>query len=622
MRILLLFVLVFCYAWANSQSPSNLYLPTEFQQAYKKGTRSPDGKVAARYWQNRSEYKIKASIDPLKKLLSGDATIVYHNNSPDTLESITFHTYHDYYKANSLRAGFFNHGGETIITDGVMLNSVSIENEQINLKDEERVRYQGTNYSITLNKPLPPKSKLNLQISWKYEIPGDGFERSGAIDSTSMFIAYWYPEIAVYDDVVGWDRVVYDAATEFYHDYSDFDVEVEAPDNYMLWASVPPLNESEVYSKTIIEKLAKAKKSIEPVVIWSEADFAKGSKATKRWKYKATDFPDFAFALSNDFIWNAATYKDKFGEYFIQSAYPPAHQPFSTVVKTIAESLKSFHNDFPVYPFPYKYFTIFNGLNGGGMEFPGMANNTMYSGAMFEQWTGKKVDDFTANLGLTQHEMCHMYFPFMMGINEKRYAWMDEGMADFAGFFLPEIFPQAEVDQPYLGSQSILPMITPSHMYDESGINSYTIAAYSYNSLYHLLGKDVFFQCLKEYMDTWKHKHPTPFDFMFTFNRVSKTDLNWFWKKWYFDWGYMDVGVRDVKGRAVTLENLGGRPLAFSMEVTFSDNTTQSLKVNPGVWKDSSTHSLNVEGTKTIKEVFLKIPTYGDAMASNNRWRP
>jgi hypothetical protein len=185
-----------------------LYLPLEFKKAYARGTRKMDGSVSPSYWQNRSAYKIKAKIDPHRKLLSGEATITYTNNCPDSVHRIAFHVYNDYYKPGSVRAGFFGsaNGGQ-LQTDGMVIEKLEINKQAVDMKDPKRAAYNGTSYTISLEKPLPPKGNLNLKINWHYTIPGKGFERSGAIDSTSMFIGYWYPEIAVLDDIDSWDTV-------------------------------------------------------------------------------------------------------------------------------------------------------------------------------------------------------------------------------------------------------------------------------------------------------------------------------------------------------------------------------------------------------------------------------
>ncbi len=620
--IIFIFIFIAFCSKSMAQTPTYpLYMPIEFQKAYQNGTRKLDGTVSPTYWQNRSEYKLKAQIDPLKKRLKGEATITYYNNSPDTLRRPTFHAYHDYYKKDSKKASFFSQGNEFPYTEGMEIGQISVEGEKVDLKDRRQANYGGTFYSLNLKKPLAPKSKIEIKVNWEYTIPSKGFERSGAIDSSSMFIAYWYPEMAVLDDINGWDRVLYDAATEFYHDYSDYEVEIEAPDNFVLWASVFPNNPTEVYSTEVQKRLEQARKTAENVSILTEADLNKKSSGKNiTWKYTAKNFPDFAFALSDHFVWEAATYKDQFGEYLINSAYPPERKPFKTVLKTISESIKIFHNDFPAYPFPFKHFTVFNGLEGGGMEFPGMANDEAYSGEDYTKWTGVETNDFDANMGLTLHEMCHMYFPFMMGINEKKYAWMDEGWASFSSWFLKEQDFGGNGNNDYMGSQNMIPVMVPSHLQANSGVNSYTIGSYSYFALYRLLGKDLFKKSLKEYMDTWKYKHPTPYDYMFSFNRASGQDLNWFWKKWYFDWGYVDIAIKNFDKNTVVVENIGGRPMPFNIKMTYEDGTSSEEEIGTAVWKDSNSFTSTLRPAKPIAKIQLRIPHGSDANADNNVW--
>lgn len=613
---------------ASAQSgTTGLYMPLEFQKAYDHGTRQPDGKVSAAYWQNRSDYKLKARIDPVKKVLYGEGIITYYNNSPDTITRIVFHTYADYYRKDSKHNSVF-FAAKFAENDGMEITNLAVDGQTVSLTDKTIVDRSGTHYQVKLMKTLAPRSSLRIDVGWHYEIPGEGFERSGAIDSTSMFIGYWYPEMSVRDDIDAWDRIVYDASTEFYHDYSDYEVEISAPDNFVVWASVPPDNPSEVYSPAVLERLSKARKSAQPISIYAKNDFHKDSDKTLTWKYTARDFPDFAFALSDHFVWEAASYKDSFGDYFMNVAYPADKGAFAVVLKTMSESLRIFHTKFPVLAFPYEHFVIFDGFNveGGGMEFPGMANNALITGEQMQKWTGVEADDFSANLPTSLHEMCHMYFPFLMGINEKKYAWMEEGMATFSESFSehysrPDAGPGRDYDRPFLGSLNLAPVMVPSWALQRSQTNAYIMGAASYNSLYRVLGRELFLQCLHGYMNEWKHKHPTPYDFMNTFNRISGKDLTWFWKRWYFDWGYLDMAIKDFSNNVLTIENRGGKPIAIDVIVRYQDGSSKTEAVDPSVWKDSTTYSRKVDAKKKVASIML-LPGLGpDAMTSNNRWQ-
>lgn len=618
----ILFVLFINIAAIAQTQDGGIYMPLEFQRAYEKGTRKKDGTVPASYWQNRSHYQIEATVNPATKLLEGKAKITYYNNSPDTLKSATFHVYHDYYKLNAKRSGFFGSTDQDHLEHkGMVIEHLIIEQDTIDISNRRQVTYRGTNYSVRLKNPLPSKSSMDIEIHWNYIIPGEGFERSGAIDSTSMFIGYWYPEMAVIDDIDGWDRITYDAATEFYHDFSDYEVSITVPDNFTVWASVDPNNPEEVYSPLIREQLDQARKSDKPINILTESDFRETASSTSTYKYNAENFPDFAFALSDHYLWDAQRYVDDVGEFFIQTAYPANHPEFASVLPTIGKSLDIFHNTFPVYPFPYQHFTIFNGLQGGGMEFPGMANNQEIPSDMVEEYYGIKMTDEEASLGLTLHEMAHMYFPFMMGIHEKKYAWMDEGFANFTGTFIDPFTPYENTDQRYLGSQSAVPVMVPSYEHAYSGLNAYTIGSAAYMALYKLLGREQFLEAMQAFMDEWKYKHPTPYDYMYTFDRVTGKDLDWFWMKWYFDWGYIDIGIEEVDGKNITVQNKGGRPVGFNILMTLEDGTIVEEEINPSVWKNAAQYQHDISSkSQPIVKVELIVPPFGDALADNNIW--
>lgn len=599
---------------------TNLYMPLEFKNAFSNGIRKTDGTVSDKYWQNKSQYKIKATIDPFKKQLIGEADISYFNQSPDTLKQIVFHAYADYYKLGSIRNKTVSpEKDRSIITKGMELKALSIGSEQIDLKGKF-LKKEPTLYVIRLTKPLSPRGSLNLHIEWEVEIPGKGFDRAGASDSTSMFVAYWYPEIAVYDDIDGWDKTIYNGGTEFYHDFSDFEIQLTTPETFIVWASVQATNEKEIFPEKIIARLAQARISENPIKVITTDDIGKIKLKSTIWKYKASNLPDFAFALSDHYVWDACRYKDNLGEYLLNSAYDPSHKSFSAVIENEKASLNIFHNKFPRYKFPFGYFTVFNG--DSGMEFPGMAHDREIKPKEFEQRDNVKVDDFEANIRLTSHEMLHSYFPFLMGINEKKYAWMDEGLASFSLQFIKYTSPpQLDFDLLFLSDQFLAPMMVPSSA-GELGANSYLGAGISYEALYSLLGKDTFLTCMEGYMDRWKYKHPTPYDFMNTFNSISRQDLNWFWKAWYFDWGYIDLGIADFSKGFVTVKNEGGKPMAFNLVITGLDGRESVEKIKPDVWRVANEYKLKVANYDKVKKIEIKSPLtiWIDALRSNDKW--
>lgn len=598
-------------------------MPLEFRRAYEEGTRDRSGRVPEGYWQNRAKYVIDASLNPHTRLLEGNAVITYYNNSPDSLKSITVQAYHDYLKPYAKRKFFFP--PEYVPTEqheGFIIESFAIEGDSIDLLNRERVQYGGTNYTILLKKALPSQDSLQLQVGWNYTIPIE-FSRSGAIDSTSMFIAYWYPEIAVKDDIDGWDKSVYDTATEFYHDFSDYEVTLSVPDNFVVWASVAPENPEEVYSPRTRERLERARNTSEAVKIINEEDFQTNSSSGTTWKYSARNFPDFSFALSDHFVWEASMYEDERQDVFLHVAYPPAHANYDIVMSTMHESLDLFHNTMPKYPFPYDHFAIFNGAEGYGMEFPGMANNDYYEVESMEEYFGRPVTQEElerAYLGLAVHEMGHMYFPFMMGLNEKNYAWMDEGFADFLFTFLKRLWPPSKEEPQSLGSISRTPLMVTSREHEGSWINTYDYASLMYFSLYHLLGEESFIEALHAFMDEWKYKHPTPYDMINIFNRETDEDLTWFFENWLFDWGYIDVELISVEDGEIRIRNNGGKAFSFEITSTSEDGHTRTEIISPEVWKNSAVYVHPSPFQEGLSEVNLEIPLRGDAVLTNNRW--
>lgn len=582
-----------------AQQPA-LYMPIEFKRAFDNGTRNPDGTVSDKYFQNRSIYDIKAKVDPTTRKVTASATITYFNESPHLLPSIQFHAYKDLYE------------------EGMEISKLIVEGKEINLKSNKSIDKSSTYYLVTLENPLKPGASITLEMDWSITIPAT-VDRDGAYDETSMLVAYWYPEIAVYDDIYGWDLIDFDGTAEFYHDVSSFKVEIEMPDNFVIWASDAPVNANEIYPKKILDRLAAAQATGDKVVIIDKKDVKKGLKMNSNiWRYEVDSFPDFTFAFSDHYLWEAATYTDQFGSFFINSAYPAKNEVFGLVVDIEKDVLASFHNDFPKYPFPFKHFVAFNGETGGGMEFAGMCNDQ----ARFDYTAeGVRYSDYEANLLLTQHEMMHMYFPFLMGINEKRFAWMDEGMAEFSEDYFTGVNLESYKDRSRFATSDNSPIMAQTYTIPLSyGINTYDNSSMSYHALLHLLGKDTFDKCIKGYMDRWKYKHPTPYDFFHTFNDLSGQDLNWFWKAWYFDWGYPDVAIKTFENGKLTIENVGGYPIAVEIVVTYDDDTSESSMTSPAVWKDKSTFQTEIKSTKSIKSIELKTMNGPDAIGENNKW--
>lgn len=594
-------VIIFLISHLGFGQSHDLFLPLEFKVAYENGTRKIDGSVSDSYYQNRANYDIKAKVNPKTRKVNASAKITYYNNFPQELFTIGFHAYKD------------------IFEEGMVIKKLIINGKPYDINNTMQVRKSLTHYGVYLgNNPLQQGDSLKMEIEWSITIPAT-VDRDGAYDETSMLVAYWYPEIAVYDDIYGRDKIDFDGQAEFYHDFSSYKVEIEIPNNFVIWASDAPVNGEEVYPKKIKERLLKAKSSTESVEIINKKDLKKGLEMSSNiWKYEVDSFPDFTFAFSDHYLWDAASYNDDFGTYFLNAAYPARNATFSDVIDIEIETLESFHNEFPKHAFPFNHFVAFNGEKGGGMEFAGMCNDQARVNYKSE---GVPFSDYDANKLLTNHEMMHMYFPFLMGINEKRFAWMDEGMAEFSEDNFTNLILESDRDRSRFAKSENPPLMVQTFSIPKTyGINSYDIASQSYHALLHLLGKDLFDQCMKGYMERWQYKHPSPYDFFYTFNDVSDQDLNWFWKAWYFDWGYPDVAIKSYKNNTLILENIGRRPIAITAVLTYGDDEVENILISPAVWKSTSIYETKIGVEKKVKSIEIKTFNGSDAISENNKW--
>ncbi|WP_424961540.1 M1 family metallopeptidase [Ekhidna sp.] len=565
-----------------------LFMPKEMQQAYDKGTRSFDGKPGPNYWHNTVDYDIQATLNPKNRGIEGQSTITYQNNSPDDLSTIVVRLYNDVFRKANPRLMRVD---ERDVNDGVTLNMVQVRGDSIDLESRS-VNRNGTNLFIRLDEPVKSGGSIELAINWETVIPYTN-RRTGVADSTSFFVAYWYPQIAVYDDVFGWDTQDYTFRTEFYNNLANFNVEFTAPESFTIWATGVLQNPDEVFNDEILDRYNSALTAIEPMDIIGGDDLnGDFSHKSGTWKFKADEVPDFAFAMSDHYEWNAASQKVDGKDVLISSVYPMGNpQAFAAMTPNQQKTMKHFSEDIPGMPYPYPRFTTFIGLGGGGMEFPMMA----YNGG--------------PGLGVTVHEMFHMYFPMYVRVNERRFAWMDEGWADYITSLVTNRFFQGD-DSPLFtnfkgsvggmqGQYEDLPLFASSQFMDGSnyGYSAYPLPAFIYSMLHQHLGDEVFFKAYKEYINRWAKKSPIPFDFFYTMEDVSGQDLSWLWKPWFFDFGAPDVKIGGIKKDKLTIVNAGSRPVPVKVEVKYDNGTDYETTMS----------GKSIYGKK---EVVISIPEY------------
>ena len=580
----------FSFVYIHAQE-ARFYMPSEIQQAYAKGTRSFDGMPGENYWQNTVDYSMDVTIIPEERKIDGTVEIVYHNNSPDELNKLVVRLYQDVYKKGNPRAYSLN---AKDLHDGVMLENVTIDGIEFDMENRQQVRQYGTNVSFRLEEPLRPGETLTFKASWEQLVPAHSRIRTGAYDSTTMFIAYWYPQVSVYDDIFGWDELNFSLQTEFYNNLGNYDVRISAPDDFIVLATGTLVNAKEVLPSKMFDRYEKAKTSEEKVAIVSfEEAEAHISLSSTTWHYNASEVSDFALAISDHYRWDAAMLPLDDGRHVLINAFYPADESrdYSKLVEIQQKTMKHFSEDIPGIPYPYEAFTTFNANRGGGMEYPMMANNG------------------GPGRGVTIHEMFHTYLPMYVRTNERIWAWMDEGWAVYntavvSNRFFDDDFSfsalLAESSRAGMsGTFADLPLITSSdYMTDNYGYHAYSKAGLLYTILHHYLGDELFLKCYRAYITRWAKKSPSPYDFFYTFEDISGEDLGWLWKPWFFEFGASDLAITSFEKGDLIISNIGLMPMPIFLEVNYQNGDTLHVIKNAGVWKDGS------------QDVIIEIPDY------------
>ena len=618
------FAIILLTAIVHAQS-SSIYIPRNIVKAYEKGTRSYDGKPGVNYWINHSDYKIQAEVFPKERIVKGTEQIKYYNDSPDSLRRITLRLYQDIMKKGNSRDGSISPSDET---DGVTIDTFMINGVGISTKGRSGIFRSATNMSVrNLEKPIPPKSIATIDVKWSVIIPKETRIRMGAYNDSTLYVAYWYPQISVYDDIDGWDMNEYGGNVEFYNDKNNFDFEITVPKNFLVWATGAYQNLQEVVKPEIYSRYKEAQESDGIIRIVREEDLKNGATADKEknvWKFKAEGVPDVSFATSSGYVWDGIGAEiDASGKkVFTDAVYPAKSKGWDEVAYYAKLSVENLSKVWPGIPFPYPKITTFNGetMGGGGMEIPMMTNNGMgYSAA--------------GQAGVTLHEIAHTYFPFYMGINERKYAWMDEGWATFFTSALlgnlvkdaNEFTGNIQGVGRSMGNEFDTPMILPSVATRGQmlGFNSYVKASISYYVLKDILGDELFKKGLHEYISRWNGKHPIPWDYFFTFNDVAKEDLSWFWNPWYFERDFPDLAIKNVtvkKGKAeIVIEKIGNVPVPIDLKITYADDSTEDVHKSTTVWKTGNKEfKINLDVKKEIKKVELNTKLVPDADEKNN----
>ncbi len=620
--------------WGQSDrenfSPLSLPAPNEF--------RTSDGRPGAGYWQQRADYSIKVSLDTAQSRVTGSETIIYTNNSPNTLDHLWLQLDQNLFREESRGNYEFNSPRSryrgAFVNGGDELNSVMV------VQDGKTV---GSHYSVTdtrmridIDKPVPAHGgKMQLKIAWSFVVPKDGSDRLGRFESkdgTIYEIAQWYPRMCVYDDVNGWNTLPYLGEGEFYLEYGNFDVEITAPGNFVVVATGVLQNPDKVLTKTERDRLALARKVDSTVHVISESEVGQPSTRPAGtgylvWKFHADNVRDFSWAASRAFIWDASHWDS----ILLMAVYP--REGISTDstrgpgwekdVEYMRHTFKYYSLTY--YHFPYPVATNVGGIVGG-MEYPMIVFCSIRSrgqGLYF----------------VTDHEFGHGWFPMTVGSDERRYAWMDEGFNTFINYYsgfdyygnksyqirLENADSTAKRMKAGITGEPIMTFadqITPNSL----GFLEYYKTAFALRLLREqVLDSGKFDLGFKKYIQRWAFKHPQPTDFFRTISDYSGENLDWFWREWFYSTDVLDqaldsVVTDSVKSR-VYISNKSGMMMPFKLQVSFVDGKVDSFNVPVEAWYLGSKYALTVNDSRKIQKVVIDPDhVLPDIDRNNNVW--
>ncbi|HYF38693.1 MAG TPA: M1 family metallopeptidase [Gemmatimonadales bacterium] len=599
--------------------------------------RTGSGAPGPDYWQQRVDYVIRTTLDTVAHRVSGEERITYHNRSPDTLRYLWIQLDQNLFKSSSRGARLFDQDsrfGTGGAEGGVTLTKVTAP--QLSGGDGRpprravALKYQvnGTLMRVDLPRPLPPGTRQLLDIGWSFPF-GPNSNRMGIelIDGSYIYeVAQWYPRLAVYDDVRGWNTEQYLGQGEFYLEYGSFDVSITLPANMLVAATGTLQNPEQVLTAAQRNRLSRARTSDSTVVIRGKDEIEDptsrpaGRSGKLTWRFTADSVRDFAWAAARHFIWDAA--RANGGRTLAMSFYPPSAEPIwnqsTQYVRFAVDNYSSW------YRYPYPVAINVNDIEGG-MEYPMIVfchNRT----------------DGPALFSVTDHEIGHTWFPMVVGNNERLYAWMDEGLNTFMNYYnwekkYPGTYNRRgnpTIYIPYALSGREEPIMTPADRIRGSlSVTGYTKPGLGLILLRdRIIGPARFDAAFREYIRRWAYKHPTPADFFRTIEDGVGEDLSWFWRAWFYTTERLDqavdsVTVTDSAGviSRVHIRSASAMPMPVELDLRLEDGSTRHLNLPVEIWYGGSRYAVSVPGPKRVVGATIDARNhYPDVRRENNSW--
>jgi len=604
--------------------------------------RSASGAPGPKYWQNRVDYNISASLDEATNKVKATITITYKNNSPEKLPYLWLQLDQNSFKSDSRGLAItpaksrYGAQGEQF-NGGYDITNLSVSQKAKAIKFTSLV--EDTRMQIRLDQPMAANGDVVvIKMDYVYEIPALGSDRTGHLKTKNgeiFAVAQWFPRMSVYDDILGWNTLPYWGAGEFYCEYGDITFDVTVPGNHIVMGSGELLNPQEVLTAEQLKRWNEAKNSDKTIHIRSEAEVtdpkSRPAKEKLTWKFKITNTRDAAWASSKAFVLDAARINLPSGKKSLAvSAHPVESNglnSYGRAVEYVKASIEHYSKMWYEYPYP---MAVNVAANIGGMEYPGI---------VFCGWEAKKADAW----GVIDHEFGHIWFPMIVGSNERKFGWMDEGFNTFINDLSSTEFNNGEYKPRQLNMNAIGKavignpkyeniMLMPDGMAENNiGYNLYYKPSWGLHILRdQILGKDRFDFAFRQYINNWAYKHPTPWDFFRTMENAAGEDLSWFWKSWFLNNWKMDQGISEVKevknngaitAYNITVDNLDKMPMPIILGIKTKSGKTDIIKVPVDVWMKNTSWTVSYPTKEEIVEVVLDPKqVLPDSNTDNNRW--
>jgi hypothetical protein len=607
--------------------------------------RSAKGIPGPSYWQNSASYLIHATLSEKDTSVTGDVTITYTNNSPDQLDYLWLQLDQNIFKSSSRAVAATRYPGDYFGVLGKNNGGYNIKNVSITQDGKTYTVppvITDTRMQLRLNTPMLAKgAKISVKINFNFIIPLDGagrFGRQYTENGVVYQIGQWYPRMCVYDDVEGWNTLPYMGLGEFYCDYGNYDYYITAPAEMIVYGSGDLQNPTAVLTPTEIKRLAAASTSDKTVTIIG-ADEALNpamrpvTNGNLTWHFTMQHTRDVGWAAGKGMIWDAAKINlPSRRKAMAMSCYPVESMgdtAWTRSTEYLKASIEIYSKNFFEYPWNN---AVSNAGITGGMEYPGMIFNS-YKETKARLWF------------LISHEIGHNWYPMIVGNNERKYMWQDEGFNSYINYIANDLFNNGEYQtdsayfkKDFFGSRDYTrfmqykdPLMTVSDAMDEQQhYQFYGKTAYGLNLLRTVVvGKERFDYAFKKYTESWAFKHPTPYDFFHCINNATGEDLNWFWNEWFFTTWKLDQAITAVtyvdndasKGALITIENKGKMILPAIVKIFQSNGGTETIQLPVEVWQRAGSWTFKYPSKSKIDKVMLDPENVlPDMNRENNEW--